>query len=103
MYSGALPAVLNAGALRLGVPWDDQADLIDSLSADWRVLDTFSACLFLSVEKFLTCTALNHGAHLILKIFESFILNSKNLLYGIFCVSNSQLKPDMFYENKLSH
>ena len=102
MYSGALPAVLNAGALRLGVPWD-QADLIDSLSADWRVRATFSACLFLSVEKFLTCTALNHGAHLLFKIFESFILNSKNLLYGIFCVSNSQLKPDMFYENKLSH
>ena len=51
MYSGALPAVLNAGALRLGVPWDDQADLPGSLSADWRFRDTFSACLFLSVEK----------------------------------------------------
>ena len=67
MYSGALPAVLNAGALRLGVPWDDQADLIDSLSADWRVRATFSACLFLSVEKFLACTVLNHGAQLLLK------------------------------------
>ena len=67
MYSGALPAVLNAGALRRGVPWDDQADLLGSLSADWRVRATFSACLFLSVEKFLTCTALNHGAHLLLK------------------------------------
>ena len=52
MYSGALPAVLNAGALRRGVPWDDQADVFHSLSADWRLFSsveklfaTFSACI----------------------------------------------------------
>ena len=62
MYSGPLPAVLNAGALRLGVPWDDHADLIDSLSADWRVFFEQG-----KVSCYLLCEY--HRARL--KIFES--------------------------------
>ena len=65
MYSGALPAVLNAGALRRGVPWDDQADVFHSLSADWR--------LFSSVEKlFATFSAMYPQGKLKSKSFLNF-------------------------------